>query len=637
MTIGITRRAILGAPLAGVAQGLVAQDLQSPKWTAKWDAAVLTIAVAQLDGRFDARESMLRQKLSAEYHYHTNLRDQEVHPTRESLDYALLLLESKDKERGEKIIERVVKLQDSDPKSLWYGLWGYYLEEPASKMSPADWNWADFLGATLLTIEFRHGAKLDAAVRSAVREAIRHAASSVRKRNVAMTYTNIAVQGTFVTLAAAEVLGDADLKQYAQDRLVRFARTVDETGSFAEYNSPTYANVTIANLTRIRMYVKDEASRKLAGRIEQRAWNHLSRHWHSPTLQLAGPMSRCYQTDIGQPAWIQKATNGGVAVMTFDEIKLAGVPGDVALIDYHCPDSAIGWFLTLGYERDHIELFANAPSDVRPLQGTTCLALEYCLGSVNRGTFWIQSRPLLAYWGGSMRPARYLQARLMKDDYDFASGLLYCTQVSNYVLGVATFRSPGGDKHPSLDPVKDGQFTCSRLRLRFDLAGVPFNAPILVNGKAADEGVHPPGSRVLIDVGGTYLWLRVLGAQFGDTAGKVSIARESGLLTLSIDLVNSEKEQVVRWPESAFVAFALTMLGSDAASPEEQDRKFTEDAPSLKLDAGVASLSWKTKVGVLGMEASTKVGAVGEMDRAFKEMLNGKPVPIERLHGDRLV
>jgi len=88
----------------------------------------------------------------------------------------------------------------------------------------------------------------------------------VRRRNVAMSYTNIAVMGAFVTLAAAEMLGDANLAAYAPDRLRRFARAVDETGGFAEYNSPTYTHVTIANLTRLRMLVRDEDSRALGRR-----------------------------------------------------------------------------------------------------------------------------------------------------------------------------------------------------------------------------------------------------------------------------------------------------------------------------------------------------------------------------------
>jgi hypothetical protein len=220
------------------------------------------------------------------------------------------LLETGEEERRERalaVIGRVIALQNTDPGSKWYGIWGWYLEEPPEKMAPADWNWADFNGATLLLIDLRHGARLGEALRARVREAIRHAAASIVRRNVSMNYTNIAAKGTFVTLAAAEVLGDRPLLDYATERIQRLASAIDETGSFAEYNSPTYARVTIANLTRIRMHVQHEGARGMAARIEGRVWAHLAARWDAARWQFAGPMSRCYSTDLGNPAWLAKA------------------------------------------------------------------------------------------------------------------------------------------------------------------------------------------------------------------------------------------------------------------------------------------------------------------------------------------
>ena len=630
----LSRRSLLAAPLGAAA---LAADPQ--RWTARWDRAILTAAVERTDPAFDPAENLLRQKLGPEYHYHTNLRDASVHPTRESLDYALLLLETNDDARRQRalaILDRVLALQDAGPDSRWLGLWGYYSEEPASKMSPADWNWADFLGALLLEVEFRHGAKLPAGLRQLALAAIRLAAGSVRQRNVAMTYTNIAVQGTFVTLAAAELLNDSDLKQYAQDRLTRLARAIDETGGFSEYNSPTYSNVTIANLTRIRMYVKDAAARKLALAIEERAWLHLSRHWHPPTRQLAGPMSRCYSTDIGYPFWIQKALSGAIGFASLDELADRNPPGDVARLDYRCSEDSAAWFLLLEMDREHRELFANAPAGVEPLQGATFLGLDHCLGSVNRGSFWVQSRPLVGYWGGPDRPGRYLQARLLKDDYDFASGLFYSVQSKNFVLGAAAFRSPGGDRHPSLDPVKDGEFTCARLRLRLDLAQVPFNAPMLVNGQDADLGEYPAGSRFVVDVGGALLYFKPVRAAFGEPAGRLTLAREQGLLTVSVDFLSKGAARAVRWPDAAFCAFALAMHAAEGTL-EDYDQYMDGFHLAHRLEGGSVKLVWKTAWSDLALESPTGVAAVDAMDRAFRSSINAKAVPVERLSSRKLL
>lgn len=609
-------------------------------WGPEWDRAVTEAALERLDGAFDPRENMLARRIGAEYRYHTSLRATVAHPTRDSLDYALLLLEAGRDGRALAVIERVTALQETDPAGKWYGLWGYYLEEPAPKMAPADWNWADFNGSLLLLIETRHGARLPAALRAKVREAIRHAAYSVRRRNVAMTYTNIAIQGTFVTLAAAELLEDRDLDAYASDRLRRFAATVDGTGSFAEYNSPTYANVSVANLTRIRMTVRDKAALELTERIHRRAWLHLAKHWHAPTRQLAGPMSRSYSTDIGAPLWIQKALGGRLAFATLAAIRSGDVsaPGEVAQLDYRCPEELAPLFLELPAPRQHREVFLPAPAPVRPVQGTTWLERDYCLGSVNRGDFWVQRRPLLGYWGGPARPARWIAMRIVKDDYDFASGLLYTAQERSCVLGLAAFRTPGGDKHPSLDPVKDGEFTASRLRLALELAGAPADAKILVNGKAWAGGALPAQARLTIGLGGAKVCFEVRRARFGDSPGALSLDRESRTLTISLDLLRADKPRLVRWRDlpEAYAAFTLTMEGG-AGAIEEFDRRAAAWAFRADIEAGVAKLAWRTAAGELSLTGPVRPAAVSEQDRAFTELLDGKPVPLERLSGERLV
>ncbi|MGH9629056.1 MAG: hypothetical protein ACRD7E_12095, partial [Bryobacteraceae bacterium] len=137
----ITRREHCQSLVLAPSLGL-ALDVQSG-WTGEWDRAVIEQAVQRYADAFDPRKSMLTRRVGSEYRYHTNMRDRDVHPTRESFDYALLLLETGDKQylaRVHQIIERTVSLQETDPGSKWYGLWGYYLEEPAPLMAPADWN-----------------------------------------------------------------------------------------------------------------------------------------------------------------------------------------------------------------------------------------------------------------------------------------------------------------------------------------------------------------------------------------------------------------------------------------------------------------------------------------------------------------
>ncbi|MBL8230927.1 MAG: hypothetical protein JNL98_20705 [Bryobacterales bacterium] len=325
-----------------------AQD--SRPWTAEWDKALLAAALRRHEPAYDARESMLATKLDAEYRYHTALRSQTAHPTRDSLDYALLLLEAggdTNLNRAKAIIERVISLQVTDAADTWYGIWGWYMEEPPAKMVPADRNWADFLGSLLLLIENRHGAKLGAALRARVLASIHHAARSVIRRNVTMSYTNIAVKGTFVTKAAGELLGDREIEAYADERSKRLAAEIDLSGSFAEYNSPTYALVSIINFTRYAMVVRDAGAKARMQRIHERMWLHFAKHWHSATMQFAGPMSRCYETLLRKPLWLQKALNGKLAFAALDEITSGKVSaaGEIAYLKLQCPDAPATLFL----------------------------------------------------------------------------------------------------------------------------------------------------------------------------------------------------------------------------------------------------------------------------------------------------
>lgn len=406
---------------------------------------------------FDAGEDMVRKTLGPGYQYHTNLRSTVAHATRESLDYALTLLLNPTEgnvARAVRILRRVVALQVKDPASKWYGIWGWYLEEPPEKMSPADWNWADFNGSTLLMVLHYGAQHLPDDLVGEIREAIGHAARSIERRNVAMTYTNIAIKGTFVVRAAGKLLGDAAIAAYAEKRLDRLKATIEETGTFAEYNSPTYALVSMRNLVRMRVVAPDER----AAWIERRLWLHLGKHWHQPTQQLAGPMSRCYATEQQRYLWIEAGLGN-----TMERSELVR---EDELLPWHCPENLRGLFGELKAPREHRELFVPAVTKGEFVQGTTYLHPNYCVGSTNRSNFWNQSAAVLVYGKRG-----HWRLRFFHDEYDFASAMVFTVQKENRVLGLILFRAPGGDKHVSLDPLPE-RFAVKRLEPRPEVRGV---------------------------------------------------------------------------------------------------------------------------------------------------------------------
>jgi len=90
------------------------------------------------------------------------------------------------------------------------------------------------------------------------------------------------------------------------------------------------------------------------------------------------------------------------------------------------------------------------------------------LGSTNRSNFWNQSAAIIAYGpnGG------FFRLRFFHDGYDFSSALVFTVQHENRVLGLVNFRSPGGDKHISLDPLPE-KFKLTQLKFEPEMNHLP--------------------------------------------------------------------------------------------------------------------------------------------------------------------
>lgn len=428
-------------------------------------------ALAKQDESYDAGARMLAGPFSSPG-YHTTLTSGTVHRTRDSLVYAVALLDSEDPnrlERAEQILDRVIDLQDQDPDSKTYGIWSWFLEEPLSQMSPPDWNWADFCGTQLLQVAIDHMDRLPKSLQAKVQASILHAARSIKRRNVGPGYTNIAIMGTYVTLVAGERFKDKELFDYGKQRLEKFYKYTQEKGSFSEYNSPTYTVVAINELTRILTHVKDTESLQIAKNLNGFAWYHLARHWHAPTKQWAGPHSRSYSTLLRPStlAFIQRGTKGQVSFMPEAE---AYESIDAHRIPAKCPDDLVPYFTSLTEPREEVETFVLNAADEHDLIGHTYLAPEFTLGSINCGDLWNQRRPLVAYWNTPSGPAA-MRVRFLHDGYDYSSASIYTIQDGAELLSAVIFATDRGDTHISLDRITDGTIQARDLRMRLQFEG----------------------------------------------------------------------------------------------------------------------------------------------------------------------
>ena len=555
------------------------------------------------DPRYDPAEKMIRRPFSSPG-YHTTLKGGYVHPTRDSLQYAVALLDSGEPDRlkrAEEILRRVIALQDQDPKSRTYGIWSWFMEEPLDKMSPPDWNWADFCSTQLLQVARDHQHRLPDDLRHKVKQSITHAAYSIKRRNVGPGYTNIAIMGTYVTLTAGELFGVDELTEYGKARLQRFYDHTLAHGSFSEYNSPTYSVVAIKEITRMLHYVQDPDSQKILQKLNSFAWHHVARHFHPPTRQWAGPHSRCYRTLLGKStlAFIQRATGGKVNFMPASE---TAVSLDAHRLRAKCPPDLLYYFTDLPSPRLEVEAFARNKPNRHDIIGTTYQHRDYTLASVNIGDLWNQRRPLLAYWNTDAGVVA-MRLRCLHDGYDYSSASIFTVQDKSDILGAVVFATDRGDTHISLDRLKNATIKATDLRIRLQLEGAVANLK-LPEKVELNRPIRISSGRINCD-------FKVAHAVFGDFPITIHTSRDGNTAWIDIVLYNGKQTQIdFRKIDEAAIIFTLSLnpqLATRNSKPETRNpapglittnwRNMSLTVPTKPMPSGKQNTASSAKLG----------------------------------------
>lgn len=555
--------------------------------------ARLRQAIEPFHRKYDAKEQMLLEPFHTPG-YHTTLKGGQVHGTRVALNYAVALLDTGEeplRQRAEEILRKVISLQDQDPASKTYGIWSWFLEEPLDKMSPPDWNWADFCGVALLQVALDHRHRLSPEVARAVDAAIQHAARSIKKRNVGPGYTNIAIMGSYVTLVAGELYDWAEMREYGAARWRQFYAHTQKHGAFNEYNSPTYTIVALEELGRMRLHVRDAEMRRLTEEIYRLAWEELATHFHVPTRQWAGPHSRAYSTLLRGSvlALIQRATEGRVNFAAEDpslsEIRLP-LP---------CPPDFEKHFTQIPAPHEVRKQFIAAEP---PVIGTTWMQPEFTLGTVNRGDLWNQRRSLVAYWGDARQPA-YLHLRFLHDGYDFAAAQFFSVQQKTRVLAGVAFATDGGDTHVSLDRLKNATVTAKDLRLRFEFGGAA--------GKTAPPVPAGLTQPIAIDRGAVTWRIQALQAVFGPEQPRWESGRDADKAWLDLVLYSGETKAInLGQLPQAGVGLALEANGVKTTPGASA----LDGGGSMRLEWGNLKLSFPARPGRAGDLQKTSRGEV---------------------------
>jgi hypothetical protein len=548
---------------------------------------LLARAVQRFDGLYDARVSLLKVPWAGPG-YHTRVPNGSlVHPFRESLDCALVYLESETpelKDRALKILEATLAHQDLRLCSPTYGIWSYLLEEPLEKMSPPDWNWADFCGIRLAHILCAHGSALPVSLGARIVHALKAVALSIFRRNVGPGYTNIAIKGAVVSALVGRLTNETFLMDYAEQRLEAFLRHCRASGGFSEYNSPPYGEVVLHEIERGVLLLSEGPIKERLLEIHEFFWRGIAETLHLPTGQLCGPQSRAYKEcltpdyaatlarrlgfPIRQPG-TKKSAKTGAEILPDLSFLTPAVPCPVEIRDRLA--NFLPSFTRPGYVQSADPYAARVAA--------VWQAEEACLGSIGYENLWTQRRPVLGYWLVEGELA-VLRVRMRQGGRDFASGTLRTVQQGASLLGLASLATNKGDFHDHMDRPAQGVFHLSNLELVIQ--------------------VEAPGARALTDGNGFTIsagsWcvvVRTGPARFGG----FSVRWESRQTKAGAEVraIVQEGSAIVINPAelaSCVIPFSLNLCSTRKCTALEFETQFPEGkvalsarAPELRLEA----------------------------------------------------
>lgn len=520
----------------------------------------------QNHGNYNEQIRLLRTPFTSPG-YHTTLRHVEyVYPIRESLDYALAILDSDEERyrgRALDILRTVLSLQDQEADSPTFGIWSWYYDEPLDQMSPPDWNWADFIGKRLLLVLIRHGNNLPADLRQLTQQAICNSCEAIIKRNVGPDYTNIAIMGSFVTLIAGEWLENSKFLNYGLQRLRRLYDYSMQTGAFLEYNSPAYSTVAILELSALATYTCTEEARQLANELLDTTWLMVAEHFHPLLKEWSGPHARSYRTFLAplHLSFLQMGCRGQVQFVSEEQFSYSSEWYGHGVI---CPQRLYGLFTGIGVR----ELRQDLPAypEFRTRKAYTYMTPEYSLGTFNHNVMWKQCRNLLGYVQNADQGHSYVHLRVLHDGYDFCSAIFTSEQKYNLVLYGIQFALDGGDTHVNLDPIH-GRIRASDLRIRIEIGST---GELPVWEKCGED-------RFLAQLGETRLLVQVLyGVMGGFGNFRWNLVQDDDTVGLDYILYEGEPAEIdFHTMEEALFMFALKFSG-----PNEKPEMTTAVTPS---------------------------------------------------------
>ncbi len=223
------------------------------------------------------------------------------HETRKSCRFACELIAGgipAELDLAATVLEAVLRCQMTDPADAHRGNFRWMAEDSHIE----DLNAGVFCLESLIPMMLSYRHRLSPALQDQVLQAVRLGLEEVRRLDVWVGYTNITALALLALCLGGDLLDDASLHQEGQAKLRTWMAFTAHNGHVLEFNSPTYAAVTIRALARLRDTVRNPDTALLAEIMLCRLGLSYALHLHKGSGRLAGPHARAYQPSLAGDA-----------------------------------------------------------------------------------------------------------------------------------------------------------------------------------------------------------------------------------------------------------------------------------------------------------------------------------------------
>ncbi|KAF4549221.1 Hypothetical protein D9617_23g006360 [Elsinoe fawcettii] len=267
-------------------------------------------SMSWLDSLYDADAGYL-------YDVSQNTQTSLNHVTRASAWYATGLLARNigtDAEEANQIIRNVIQEQYKNPQDQWYGTYQKYPEEPSigSAAYPAkiynswDPNWRGFVGTAFIQALEEFSVLLEPGVEKLMMESLynntigdSYRVGGVDGDNLYPAYSNPAIMRAFVSGWTGRRLGEENMTRAGEDDASQIVDLFNRANTLSEFNSGTYAGVSMYALSLWAKYMPDDSIMGQNGaRMLRDTWDSVTDLYHAGMKNSAGPWDRTYGYDM---------------------------------------------------------------------------------------------------------------------------------------------------------------------------------------------------------------------------------------------------------------------------------------------------------------------------------------------------